>query len=85
MAGFTDREREILAPRTSPAIKGGRVELHTLANGVRLDILGRDAKGRPIRLETRHYHDIRHAREVAALTAVVLCIPYADLTGEGRA
>lgn len=85
MAGFTDREREILAPRTSPAIKGGRVELHTLANGVRLDILGRDKRGRPVRLETRHYQDVRRAREVGALTAVVLMIEYHDLTGEGRA
>lgn len=77
--------RELLKPRTSPAIDGGRVELHSLANGVRLDILGQDKSGRPVRLETRHYQDIRRAREVAALTAVVLAIPYADLTGEGRA
>lgn len=83
--GFTDAERELLRPRTSPAIVGGRVELHNLANGCRLDILGQDAKGRPVRLETRHYPDIRHARELAALTAVVLAIPYHDLTGEGRA
>lgn len=83
--GFTERELEILKPRTSPAIIGGCVELHSLPNGVRLDILARDAKGRPVRLETRHYEDIRHARELAALAAVVLAIPYHDLTGEGRA
>lgn len=77
--------RDLLKPRTSPAIEGGRVELHSLANGVRLDILGRDNSGRPVRLETRHYRDIAHAREVAALTAVVLAVPYVDLTGEGIA
>ncbi len=82
---FTERELDILKPRTSPAIIGGRVELHSLANGVRLDIIGRDDKGRLVRMETRHYSDIRRARELAALAAVVLAIPYHDMTGEGRA
>lgn len=70
---------------TSPAINEGSVELHPLANGTRLDVMGTDQKGCPVRLETRHYADLNEARVVAAWCAVVLCIPYKDHTAEATA
>jgi hypothetical protein len=70
---------------SSPAINGGSVELHPLANGTRLDVMGKDPKGRPVRLETRHYTNVQEARVVAAWCAVTLCIPYKDHTGEATA
>lgn len=70
---------------TSPAIAGGTVELHPLANGTRLDVTGKDAQGRPVRLQTRHYTNLAEAREVAAWVAVVLCIPMKDHTAEAAA
>jgi hypothetical protein len=47
--------------------------------------MGRDTKGRPLRLQTRHYATAEEAREVAAWCAVVLCIPYKDYTAEAAA
>ena len=66
----------------SPAIRGGRVEVHALANSARLDVIGQDQKGRPVRLETRHYKDIGEARITGAWCAVALCIPYHDCSAE---
>lgn len=70
---------------TSPAIAGGTVELHPLANGTRLDVTGKDAQGRPVRLQTRHFEDVAAARLMGAWVAAVLCIEFRDCTGEGHA
>lgn len=70
---------------TSPAIKNGTVELHPLANGTRLDVMGKDAQGRPVRLQTRHFEDVEEAREMAVWVAVVLCVPMKDHTREAVA
>lgn len=82
-AEFRAEALEILARREKPHATG--VELHTVQRGVRLEIVGRDPGGQAVIMARKHFTDIRHAREFAALTGVVLGVPYSDFTGEGWA
>lgn len=77
-----ETKREALKFHTSPAIDGGQVEVHRLANGFRIDVIGTDNQGKPARLATQHHEDLGQARLIGAWTGAVLCIGYRDFTVE---
>lgn len=83
-AAFRREALEILARRNRPSLKAsarnGKIVLEKLAHGFRLDVLGRDLDGKPVRLATSHFDDLDRARSIAAQMGRAMCVPFLDKT-----
>ncbi|MBB3862220.1 hypothetical protein GGQ88_003518 [Novosphingobium hassiacum] len=84
VASFRREALEILARRNQPGVKvpvrNGRVVLERLAHGYRLDVLGLDQYGKPLRLATSHFDHLDHARAIGARMGRTMCVVFQDKT-----
>lgn len=88
VASFRREALEILERRNRPSLKApvrnGKIVLERLAHGFRLDVLGRDHDGKPLRLATSHFADLDRARSIAAQMGRTMRVPFLDKTKAGR-
>lgn len=84
-ASFRREALEILERRNRPGsakipVRYGRIVLQPLAKGYRLDVLSRTPDGKPQRLATAHFGNVRQAREVARKLGMTMQVIVRDLT-----
>jgi len=72
-------ERRNLASAKVP-VRYGRIVIQPLSRGYRLDVVGKDEAGKPIRLATAHFSDVDKAKQIARKLGVTMQLRVRDLT-----
>jgi hypothetical protein len=84
---FRREALDILAGRNTASIKvparNGRVVLQPLAKGYRIDVVGLDQAGKPQRLATAHYSELRRARTIGRMLGQTMRVRFDDKTLKG--